>query len=143
MMRAAACLRCAAPAAVLLWALGAESLEPRLVEALPWLLLHFSDLDTNWLVREAKVRDLQNRLGFVASLAKEVAARDEHFADRLGALTALEATLERSRLVREDTLCEAGMSAKMHAAVRQSWSPAAAHWNLVTGWKVEHLHYEP
>ncbi len=131
------------PAAVLLWALGADNLEPRLVEALPWLLLHFGDPDTDWLVREAKVGDLQNRLGFVVSLAKEVAARGERFAGRLDALTALEAMLDRSRLVREDTLCEAGMSGKMQAALRQSRSPTAVHWNLVTGWKVEHLHYEP
>jgi transcriptional regulator with XRE-family HTH domain len=130
------------PAAVLLWALGAESLGPRLVEALPWLLLHFDDLDTDWLVREAKVRDLQNRLGFIVSLAKEVAARDEHFSGRLNALTALEATLDRSRLAREDTLCEAGMSEKMQAAVRQSRSSAAAHWNLLAGWKAEHLHFD-
>ena len=131
------------PAAVLLWALGAENLEPRLVEALPWLLLHFDDLDTNWLVRAAKVRDLQNRLGFVVSLAKEVATRDEHFTGRLDALAALEATLDRSRLVREDTLCDAAMSANMRDAVRQSRSNAATHWSLLTDWKAEHLHYDP
>jgi len=131
------------PAAVLLWALGAESLEPRLVEALPWLLLNFMALDTDWLVREAKVRDLQNRLGFVVNLAKEVAVRDAQHADRLEALTALEATLDRSRLVCEDTLCEAAMSAMMRAVVRGSRSPSAAHWNLVTGWKAEHLRYDP
>jgi transcriptional regulator with XRE-family HTH domain len=131
------------PAAVLLWALGAEDLEPRLVEALPWLLLHFADLDTTWLVREAKVRDLQNRIGFVVSLGKEVAARDAHHADRLAALTMLETTLDHSRLVREDTLCEAAQSARMRDALRQNRSPAAAHWNLLTGWKAEHLRYDP
>ena len=66
---------CAAkhPGAVLLTALAQPELEARAVEALPWLLLRYWSLDPAWLVREAKVRDLQNRLGFVVSLAREVA----------------------------------------------------------------------
>jgi transcriptional regulator with XRE-family HTH domain len=130
------------PAAVLLWALGAENLEPRLVEALPWVLLQFADLDAEWLVREAKVRDLQNRLGFVVGLAKEVAGRDARHGARPSDLSTFESPLERSRLAREDTLCEDGMSSKMRQALRKSRSPAAAHWNLLTGWQGEHLRYE-
>jgi transcriptional regulator with XRE-family HTH domain len=55
------------PGAVLLTALAQPELEARAVEALPWLLLRYWSLDPAWLVREAKVRDLQNRLGFVVS----------------------------------------------------------------------------
>ncbi len=91
------------PGAVLLTALAQPELEARVVEALPWLLLRYWNLDPAWLVREAKVRDLQNRLGFVVSLAREVAER-EGDGSRLGALRALEAALDRSRLAREDTL---------------------------------------
>src|SRR5438046_4089119 len=58
------------PGEVLLSALAQDDLEPRLVEALPWLVLRYSTLDWSWVVREAKVRDLQNRLGFVVGLAR-------------------------------------------------------------------------
>ena len=56
------------PAEVLLEALKQDSLESRVVEALPWLLLQYWDMDREWLVRQAKLNDLQNRLGFVVSL---------------------------------------------------------------------------
>ena len=55
------------------------------------------------------MRDLQNRLGFVVSLAREVAEREGN-GPRLAALRALEATLEKSRLAREDTLGRAALS---------------------------------
>ena len=64
------------PGAVLLTALAQTELEARAVEALPWLLLRYWDLDQEWLLREAKTRDLQNRLGFVVSLARELAERE-------------------------------------------------------------------
>ncbi len=51
------------PAAVLLAALASDELEVRVAEALPWLVVQYPDLDWEWLVREAKQRDLQNRLG--------------------------------------------------------------------------------
>src|SRR5437899_10134999 len=63
------------PGEVLLTALAQEDLESRLVEALPWLVLRYSTLDWTWVVREAKVRDLQNRLGFVVGLARHLAVR--------------------------------------------------------------------
>ena len=131
------------PAAVLLWALKADDLEPRLVEALPWLLLHFDGLAVAWLVREAKLNNLQNRLGFVVALAKELARADgSPYGTAMQRLDALLGVLEPSRLVREDTLCEGAMSGRMHLAVTRTRSTLAAHWNLVTGWKVEHFAYE-
>ncbi|MBI3030732.1 MAG: helix-turn-helix transcriptional regulator, partial [Candidatus Rokubacteria bacterium] len=80
------------PGQVLLTALAQEDLESRLVEALPWLVLVFWPLDEAWLVREAKLRDLQNRLGFVVTLARRCAERrgDE---PRAQALRGLEAVL--------------------------------------------------
>src|SRR5881628_3686776 len=87
------------PGEVLLAALAQDDLEPRLVEALPWLVLRYSTLDWSWVVREAKVRDLQNRLGFVVGLARQLAVRggDER---KARSLTDLEAHLDRSRLAR-------------------------------------------
>jgi transcriptional regulator with XRE-family HTH domain len=61
------------PAQVLLEAMERDDLEARVVEALPWLVLKYWPLDQAWLVREAKLQDLQNRLGFVVTLARGLA----------------------------------------------------------------------
>jgi hypothetical protein len=60
------------PAAVLLDALNEPDLDARVAEGLPWLALTYVDLDWDWLVRNAKLQDRQNRLGFAVSLASEV-----------------------------------------------------------------------
>jgi transcriptional regulator with XRE-family HTH domain len=44
------------PAEVLLEALNQDNLDPRVVEGLPWLLLHYWDMDQAWLVSQAKLR---------------------------------------------------------------------------------------
>ena len=61
------------PADLLLRALRASDVDARVVEALPWVLLKYPDLDWAWLLREAKVDDLQNRLGFLVSVARQLA----------------------------------------------------------------------
>ena len=53
------------PAEVVLSALRADNLDVRLIEALPCMLLHYPDLNWDWLVRSAKKNELQNKLGFV------------------------------------------------------------------------------
>jgi hypothetical protein len=74
-----------------------EHVEARLVEALPWLLVRYPNLEWEWLVGHAKQHDVQNRLGFVVTVARELAERshDEGTAARL---RTWEAILERSRL---------------------------------------------
>src|SRR5580704_1448506 len=62
------------PADLLLRALRASDVDARVVEALPWVLLKYPDLDWAWLLRESKVDDLQNRLGFLVSVARQLAA---------------------------------------------------------------------
>ena len=66
--------RKANPAAVILAALRRADLETRLAEALPWVLLTYPDLDWWWLIRHAKLHDVQNRLGFLVAVAKGLAA---------------------------------------------------------------------
>src|SRR5580704_17915697 len=63
------------PATVVLAALTAPLVPPRVTEALPWLLVTFVDLDWRWLVDQAKLSNVQNRLGFLVHLAKQVADR--------------------------------------------------------------------
>ena len=129
------------PATVLLSALAQDDLEPRVVEALPWLLLRYWDLDQAWLVRAAKLGDLQNRLGFVVGLARGLAERGPLEGRRLEALRQLEAALDKSRLAREDTLCRGSMPARERAWVREQRSGEAKHWNLLTDWHPDMLSY--
>ncbi len=129
------------PATVLLSALAQDDLEPRVVEALPWLLLRYWDLDQAWLVRAAKLGDLQNRLGFVVGLARGLAGRAPLEGRRLEALRQLEAALDKSRLAREDTLGRGSMPARERAWVREQRSGEAKHWNLLTDWRPDMLSY--
>ena len=59
-------------------------------------------------MQRAKLHDLQNRLGFVVALARQVAERKEQ-ATTAATLAAVEQQLEPSRLAREDTLCRESM----------------------------------
>jgi transcriptional regulator with XRE-family HTH domain len=128
------------PAQLLFEALKMHDLEPRLGEALPWVAWRYLDLDWDWLVPEAKLHDLQNRLGFVVGLAKQVAERNEQPADA-EALAAVERRLEPSRLVREDTLCHESMTQAERRWLREHRSTQAQHWNLLTGLVPDHLSY--
>lgn len=127
------------PAAVLLAALSQPDLERRLIQALPWLLLRYPDMDTNWLLDRAKRLDLQNRLGFIVSLTREVyEARGEGIPS---SLAELEAVLERSRLARFGTLCQSSMSEDEGRTLYENRSETARRWNLLTDLKAEELPY--
>ena len=128
------------PGEVLLTALAQDNLEPRVVEALPWLVLRYWTLDWKWVVREAKVRDLQNRLGFVVSLARRLAecAGD---AGKVSSLRELEGVLEPSRLAREDTLCRGSLPEAERRWLMERRPKEARHWNLVTDWTADALRY--
>jgi transcriptional regulator with XRE-family HTH domain len=128
------------PAQVLLAALRRGNLETRLTEALPWVVLTYPDLNWDWLLERAKVHDLQNRLGFVVTLAREVAQR-QHDETKVSHLAELERRLERSRLAGEDTLCHDLMTQAERRWVRERRPPAAQHWNLLTDLAPEHLSY--
>jgi transcriptional regulator with XRE-family HTH domain len=129
------------PAEVLLAGLAFDDLEPRLVEALPWLLLRHEGLDVGQLVAEAKARDLQNRLGFTVALARQVAERKKEFERRLPELRRLEEVLEPSRLAREETFGQGRAHERLREWLRRKRSNAARHWNLLTDLKAEHLPY--
>jgi len=129
------------PAEVLLAGLGCDDLEPRLVEALPWLLLRHEGLDLGRLVADAKARDLQNRLGFMVALARQVAERRKEFVNRLPDLRRLEEVLEPSRLAREEPFGQGHVHERLRGWLRKNRSSAAKHWNLLTDLRVEHLPY--
>jgi transcriptional regulator with XRE-family HTH domain len=129
------------PAEVLFDALGHNQLESRLVEALPWLVLRYAALDWAWLVPRAKLYDLQNRLGYVTQLARKLAEGAPENRDSVNRLAAPLDALEGSRLAREGTLCHDSLSNAERSWLRESRPPEAAHWNLLTDLRPEHLKY--
>jgi transcriptional regulator with XRE-family HTH domain len=126
------------PAEVLLTALHAANLDTRVTEGLPWLALAYADMDWDWVVRNSKLLDRQNRLGFVVTLASQLASKsaDSH---RSGRLREYAAVLERSRLVKEDTLCHDALTEAERKWLRSNRPAEAAHWNLLTDMKAENL----
>ena len=128
------------PAVVLLAAVSCGDLEVRVVESLPWLVVEYYGLDWEWLTREAKLRDVQNRLGFVVALGQRVAERIDAAA-ALVRLREVEEVLERARLAREDTLCQQSLSEAERRWLRKERPADALHWNLLTDLNAEVLPY--
>ena len=130
------------PSELLLTALAQDHLEARLFEALPWLVLKYWDMDTDWLVQQAKLHDLQNRLGFVVSLARS-AGRRAGFTNPQSdaALERLETTLKRSLLAREDSLGETKTSDAEHKWLKRHRPKEARDWNVLSNWRAEALRY--
>jgi transcriptional regulator with XRE-family HTH domain len=119
------------PAAVVLAALKPRDVPARVTEALPWVLVTFADLDWRWLVNEAKLANLQNRLGYLVELATQVALA------KGGSMTG---KLEDARLAKEDTLGRE-LTDVEREHLRQHRPDAAAHWNLLTTLRAEDLRY--
>jgi transcriptional regulator with XRE-family HTH domain len=126
------------PANVLLTALDQSDLDTRVAEALPWLAFAYSGMDWDWLVQNAKLRDSQNRLGFVATLAAQL-AKQQNDSERSTKLARYVSLLDRSRLMREDTFCHDSMTDAERNWLREHRPSEAAHWNLLTDLTVEHL----
>jgi len=130
------------PGETLLTALSQESLEARLFEALPWLVLKYWDLDRKWLVEQAKLHDLQNRLGFVVSLARKAGRRAGLVnPQREEALGELEATLKRSLLAREEALGKSKLGDAERKWLTKYRPRDARSWHLLTNWRPEALRY--
>ncbi|MGH9837609.1 MAG: helix-turn-helix domain-containing protein [Blastocatellia bacterium] len=128
------------PAELLLSALNTSDLDSRIIEALPWVVLTFPDLDWQWLINGAKVKDLQNRLGFITGVARRLAEqRGEH--EKAALLASEEVRLERSRLLREDTLCHDSLTQAERRWLRKNRPREAAHWRLLTDLAPEQLNH--
>ena len=127
------------PAVVVLSALTTSPMPARVTEALPWVLATFPDLQWSWLVDQAKLANVQNRLGYVVYLAKHVAAQrhDDGAVARLGKV---DAVLQEARLAKEDTLGRE-LTEVERRHFRQNRPPAAHHWNLLTTLRPEDLRY--
>lgn len=124
--------RKANPAEFLLTALGQRNLEARVAEGLPWLVLRYPDMPLEWLVREVRARTLQNRLGFVVTLGRRAARRDD--------LQPLEQTLADSKLEKEDSYCKE-LSEPERRWLREHSSEEARQWHLLSDLKPDALRY--
>jgi transcriptional regulator with XRE-family HTH domain len=127
------------PFEVLLTGLAQKSLDGRVAEALPWVALSYGQPDS-WLVGNARRFNLQNRLGFVVSLARRVAEmRSDR--PRLAELTQLERLLDESRLVKEDAFYRPPRTDSEREWLRKNRTEDAVHWNMLTDMRPEHLQY--
>ncbi|MCI0354986.1 MAG: hypothetical protein L0099_08115, partial [Acidobacteria bacterium] len=130
------------PAELLITALAQDDLEGRVVEALPWLLLRYWDMDADWLLENARGLNLQNRLGFLVNLARRLRPLEVAQASQCNAaLVALEERLEQCRLAREDALCQARMTAAERKWLQAHRPAEADAWNLMSDLCPEHLAY--
>jgi transcriptional regulator with XRE-family HTH domain len=127
------------PAHLLFEVLRQAEVDTRVVEALPWLASKY-ELKWDWLVPQAKKCDLQNRLGFVLTVAKDLEARHQE-SPRAKKLAEAQAALERGRLVREDTLCHESMTDAERRWLQQNRPEQARHWNLLTDLELDNLPY--
>jgi len=129
------------PAEVVLSALAKSDLDTRLVEALPWVVGTYTELQWAWLRDRAKLQNLQNRLGYVVHLAKEWAADFPKNRGAVKVLSTWEDQLEAARLASEGTLCRDSMPERERVWLRTNRPGAAAHWNLLTSLTARQLPY--
>jgi len=128
------------PAEVFFDALDRPDLDARLVEALPWLPLRYSNMDWNWLTTQAKIHNRQNRLGFVVALSAKVAKKHAK-RDIVKRLSQVVKTLEEGRLAKTDTLCQESWPPSQRKFAHNQRSVLAAHWKLDTRLTEENLAY--
>jgi len=126
------------PAEVILNAVVKQDLDTRLVEALPWVLSRYTDLNWGWLRDRAKLHNAQNRLGYLVHLAGQTART---LPDAVRILSLWESELEEARLAREGTLCRDSMPEPERTWLRSNRPQAAVHWSLLTGLTAEQLPY--
>ena len=111
----------------------------RLVAGLPWLAVEYVDLDWSWVLTEARLANLQNRVGFMLALARQLAVRlEKPRVERR--LAAVEGRFDAARLAREDTFSTA-LTAAETAWVRKTRSTQARHWKVVTDLSVDDVVY--
>jgi|SRR5215467_2593984 len=127
------------PSEVLLTALAQKKLDGRVAEALPWVAMKYAQSEP-WLVENARKFNLQNRLGFVVTLARRLAEKQGN-ENRSRELRQLENALDDSRLAKEDVFYRPLRTESEGKWLRNNRTEDAAHWNLLTDMRLEHLQY--
>jgi len=131
------------PAAVLVAALKQDNLEARLAEALPWVLLNYQDLHWKWLLAQARLHNLQNKLGFLVTVARmKLEEKGELQSRRYRHLCSAEEELQSSLLAQEDAFGETTLTPGERKWLRENRPASAAHWNLLSDLSPKHLKYD-
>lgn len=120
------------PATFLLTALSQNDLEARVAEGLPWVVAHYPDMDFDWLVQQARMNNLQNRLGFCVTLARAASGNNN--------LLNPERKLSDSKLAREDHFGREPNEVERRW-LRDHSSDQAKQWNVLSGLRPESLRY--
>lgn len=126
------------PSSLLLTALRQPVLARNVAEALPWVALSYEVEISDILIR-ARIHDLQNRLGYVLTLARKVAERQKDFIGRRKALSEMRMNLLPARLAREDSLCLGQAGSEEQEAARNSRPDFAVFWNMLDDFTPEDL----
>lgn len=130
------------PMQLLMRALSQPNLERRVAEALPWLVVRYckTNWDWHWLRDNAKVRDLQNRLGFTLTLARKVAMQTQ-FSSVAALLRKQETQLRDSVLARQDTYCYESMTKSERKWLAARRPEDAAAWHVLSDLDANQLAY--
>ncbi len=126
------------PAIILSTALEADDIDSRVVEALPWLIFNFPEMDWLRIIDNTKLRDAQNRLGFLLSLAFQAAKRTKDksktnlFKDLLG-------SLEKSRLLRNDSFRRESLTETENEWLKKYRTKDARRWRVLSNLSAKHL----
>ena len=129
------------PAVVVLAALSEDDLDARVTEALPWVLVRYPELNWDWLLTHAKLRNLQNRLGFLVAVARELAENQPERSDAVKRLREVGKDLDLARLAAETTLSCESMPPAERAWLRANRPPLAERWNVLTSLNSRQLNY--
>jgi hypothetical protein len=104
------------------------------------LAYRFPNLDWEWHIKVAITKNIQNRLGFVISLARQIAEFVGE-TDLVSLLKKQELLLGHSRLMNEDTLCHDSLTKPERNWIFDHRTEEARYWQLITDLRMEHLHY--
>lgn len=128
------------PAAVLMSALETDELDSRTVEALPWLIFNFSEMDWMPVINSAKLNDAQNRLGFLLSLAGDLSKQKQNEA-KLALFKNLLTILGKSRLLSNDSFRRRSLAESEKAWLIKNRSRNARYWRMLSNLSANHLTY--
>lgn len=120
------------PSEYLLTALAQRDVEARVTEGLPWVVVRYPDMDFNWMIPQARLRNLQNRLGFTVTLARQAGGNDS--------LRQPEQALIESKLEKEDSYCK-DLNEVERRWLREHRSEQARQWNLLSDLRPDSVRY--
>ncbi len=128
------------PAVVLITALQKDDLDSRSLEALPWLIFNFAEMNWKTIIREAKLSEAQNRLGFLISLAHEKAGQS-NAENKKQIFKELLSSLEKSRLYEEDSYRRTSLTNTEKKWLKKNRSKQARFWRVLTNLTIDDLSF--